>query len=275
MPNSSVPAVSDVGDFYDKAGQFLQTLSGDNTHVGYWEDDSDLSSFPEAQDKLTDLLGAKLDLHPGQRLLDVGCGLGRPALRLAEHLDVDVTGIAVSPWQIGQATRGAEQHGGAGQATFQLADAMSLPFDDDSFDAALALEVLIHVPDVPLALREISRVLRPGGRLVMSDITGAKPMTAGQRKIFTSVMPFNWPVPSLQEYCSTLRAAGFEVVESIDVTDHVRRSYLEIPQGITARRDELVVACGQEVFDRLDQGIRSLTETIRECTGYLVLTCTA
>lgn len=274
MPEQSIPVVTEVGNFYDRAGSFLQTLSGDNTHVGYWEDDTDNSSFSAAQDRLTDLLGSKLDIRPGQRLLDVGCGIGRPALRLARLLEVDVTGIAVSEWQIEQAEQSARQQDLAERVNFRYADAMALPFEDDSFDAALALEVLIHISDVGQALSEISRVVRPGGRLVVSDIVIAKEMTAQQRETFTSIMPFNWPVPSVRDYHGLLQDTGFQIVESVNCTRHIKRSYQEIRDGITRRRENLVAACGQEVFDELSLGIRSLTDTIEDCTEYISLTVT-
>lgn len=79
------PTPDEVGAYYDLMGPFYATLWGDNIHVGYWTGPDDTSSNIEAQDRLTDLLIEKVNLTAGQTLLDVGCGVGRPAIRLSRR----------------------------------------------------------------------------------------------------------------------------------------------------------------------------------------------
>lgn len=182
------PTPDEVGAYYDLMGPFYATLWGDNIHVGYWTGPDDTSSNIEAQDRLTDLLIEKVHLAAGQTLLDVGCGVGRPAIRLSRRTGSSVTGITVSADQVARATRLADQNGVADRVRFQRADATMLPFDDASFDAAWAFESLLHMPDRMRVLREIWRVLRPGGRFVLTDVTEERRCLTSSAHCFTAVL---------------------------------------------------------------------------------------
>ncbi len=97
-----------------------------------------------------------------KRVLEAGCGMGEFAARLARELDSEVTAVDLSPRMV-ELTR---QHG----VDVQLGDVQQLPFADDEFDCVVANWVLYHVPDLDRALREIVRVLEPGGHLVAATV---------------------------------------------------------------------------------------------------------
>jgi SAM-dependent methyltransferase len=107
-------------------------------------------------------------LRPEMRLLDVGCGAGAITAGLVAGV-AEVVGIDASAAELERA-RGRVPAG-----TFVQADAEALPFEDASFDAALAHALLEHLPDPAAALAELRRVLRPGGVLgvASSDWSGA------------------------------------------------------------------------------------------------------
>lgn len=119
-----------------------------------------------APDRAADLdrIWAALDLRPGARLLDAGCGSGQYALALAARGAV-VTGSDLSPEMI----RIAKGHAVAvgADVTWRVGDLAELD-SADSFDAIHARVVLHCVPDLPAALATLRRVLRPGGRLLVS-----------------------------------------------------------------------------------------------------------
>jgi len=109
-------------------------------------------------------------LAPGHNLLDVGCGPGSLSIRLADAVAPgELFGVDIEPSQIDQARRLAEERG-CGNATFQMADVVDLPFEDDFFDMVHCGTVLTYVPDTSVALEEVKRVLRPGGRVACRDM---------------------------------------------------------------------------------------------------------
>jgi ubiquinone/menaquinone biosynthesis C-methylase UbiE len=118
-----------------------------------------------------DLLCRRLELAPGGRALDVGCGTGDDARAMADLVGPRgvVIGVDNSTAMIDEARRRAEA-AGLHQASFQTADALDLPFADGSFDACRADRSLMHVPDARRALAEMARVLRPGGRLAVFEV---------------------------------------------------------------------------------------------------------
>ena len=98
----------------------------------------------------------------GERLLEVGTGTGDDALALAARSGADVVGVDSSQTMVDEARR-------RGLREVALADAAALPFDAESFDACWADRVFQHLADPAAALREMARVTKPGGRLLVVD----------------------------------------------------------------------------------------------------------
>ena len=110
----------------------------------------------------TRILLEYLELRDGLSVLDCGCGMGFYLLALSRLRRLDLVGVDTDPIRLEQARRAAPA------ARLERADAARLPFDDRCFDRVLMTEVLEHVDDDLGALRELRRVLRPGGILAVS-----------------------------------------------------------------------------------------------------------
>jgi ubiquinone/menaquinone biosynthesis C-methylase UbiE len=144
-------------------------------------------------------------------VLEVGIGTG---LNLPYYpSDVRVTGVDLSPGMLAQARDRLREL--SVDATLQEADAQALPFDDASFDSVVSTLVLCSVPDSRAAIREMRRVLRSGGRLLLLDHIGSTwwPVRVGQR--LAEIVS----VRSAGEYFTRRQLpqvvdAGFEVVET-------------------------------------------------------------
>ncbi|MFQ5775082.1 MAG: class I SAM-dependent methyltransferase [Kiloniellaceae bacterium] len=122
---------------------------------------------PDVVAQRRDVLEA-LDLTPGERVLDVGSGPGLLAYDMAAAVGPEgrVRGIDLSEDMLAMSRARCAEHP---WAEFEPADAAKLPYPDGGFDAAVSTQVYEYVPDIPAALAELYRVLRPGGRAVILD----------------------------------------------------------------------------------------------------------
>jgi len=109
-------------------------------------------------------------IGPGDRLLDVACGHGASALLAARELGCRVVGLEYGARAVQDATAAARTAGLDAGVSFRRGDAEALPFESDIFDAVLCECSLCTFPDKARAARELRRVLRPGGRLALSDV---------------------------------------------------------------------------------------------------------
>jgi len=114
----------------------------------------------------------------GCRVLDVGCGDGALAVALSRRGAV-VVGVDASEAMIEAARRNARQHGV--EVAFEVAEARRLPFPAHSFDLVTAITILCFVEDAAPVFRELARVLRPGGRLVIGELGRWNTWSAARR----------------------------------------------------------------------------------------------
>ena len=132
-----------------------------------------------------------LDLAPGRRLLDVACGAGGPALRIAATTGCSIVGVDAHRQAIATARSLAEQRGLETVADFQYADAQApLSFHDGSFDAITCIDAINHLADRPRVIADWARLLKPGGRLLFTDplvVTG--PLTNAEIAQFYRLLP--------------------------------------------------------------------------------------
>ena len=129
-----------------------------------------------------------LDLSPGKTLLDVACGAGGPALRIAAITACSVVGVDVHEQAVTTASSLAAQRGLTKRAEFRSTDATGpLPFSDASFDAITCIDAVNHFSDRPSVLAEWARLLKVGGRLLFTDpITLTGPLTNAEVAVRSS-----------------------------------------------------------------------------------------
>ena len=115
-------------------------------------------------------LAADAGLEPSTRVLDLGCGIGGPARYLAATFGCMVTGVDLSPGFIDAATYLTARSGLSDRVTFQVGDALHLPFGEAAFDAVFLQHVAMNIEDRTALFAEVRRVVTPGGRFVTYDL---------------------------------------------------------------------------------------------------------
>ncbi|HVA91794.1 MAG TPA: methyltransferase domain-containing protein [Chloroflexota bacterium] len=159
---------------------------------------------------LTERLGALLGLGPGMHVLDVAAGTGVSAIHLADRFGCQMTGIDLSEANVAAAQVATARAGVGGLTRFVAGDAERLPFPNDGFDAVICECAFCTFPDKQVAAAEFARVLRPGGRVGMSDLTREGPLPAELDGLLAWIACIADARP-LAEYEAYLRHAGFRI----------------------------------------------------------------
>jgi SAM-dependent methyltransferase len=155
-------------------------------------------------------LATLMNLHPGMRLLDVGCGIGGPARYFAAEHGCKVTGVDLTDEFVRTAQALTRLVNLETTTEFRHASALELPFEEGAFDGAYMIHVGMNVPDKTGVFREVARVIKPGARFTIFDF------------MRRASSPFTFPVPwALSEatsavaepsvYRSALQEAGLRI----------------------------------------------------------------
>ena len=159
----------------------------------------------------TEDAAALMPVRPGERLLDVGSGIGGPARWLARRLGCHVTGVDLTPEFCAVADELTRRTGMTSAVQFHVADALTLPYDAATFDGAYSMNVSMNIADKAGLYRELHRVLRPGGWLLLSEVARGN----GPEPDY----PTPWAATAAASFLATpqqtrdgLVAAGFEVL---------------------------------------------------------------
>jgi len=151
---------------YDVGNEFFSLFLDDSMTYSCGLFSRGASTLEEAQEAKLDLIARKLELAPGQRVLDVGCGWGSFAMHAASRYGVTVTGITLSASQAVLARRRVREAGLSEKVEIRIADYRDLK--DEPFDAISSIGMAEHVGEsqIDVYARSLANVLRPGGQLL-------------------------------------------------------------------------------------------------------------
>jgi SAM-dependent methyltransferase len=198
---------------------------------------------------------ALLDLKPGETVLDLGSGPGLDALLAARQVGPSgqVIGVDMTPAMIERARRTAAEAGLA-QAEFREGRLESLPVEDASVDAVTSNCVINLVPDKAAVFREVARVLRPGGRMAVSDIVLDGPLPEVVAQDTLAWVGCVAGAAPRREYLAMVAAAGLGGIEVLTDFDYIQKIGASLPEELLAKMDR----AGVRVQD-LAGKVRSIT----------------
>jgi cyclopropane fatty-acyl-phospholipid synthase-like methyltransferase len=153
-------------------------------------------------------------------VLDIGSGLGGPAIYLAQTYGCHVTGIDISDERVHLARRAAHAAGVTHRVEFVIGDVLTAAFPADSFDAIVSHNVWLTVANKAYLFERCRRLLRPGGRMASTVIVQTSTVAAPPRQPTEIV----WPIPAVDDYREYAERAGLR----FRALDNVTRSFREV-----------------------------------------------
>lgn len=259
-----------VANSYDQWTEdgILEFYWGEHIHLGHYGSPPQRKDFLVAKSDFVHEMvrwGGLDKLPTGTTVLDVGCGIGGSSRILAKDYGFTVIGITISPQQV---QRAQELTVDGLDVKFQVDDAMALSFSDASFDVVWSIEAGPHMPDKAVFAKELMRVLKPGGVLVLADWNQRderqKPLNFWEKPVMKQLLD-QWSHPafaSIEGFSEVLSETGLVQgeVKTADWTQATLPSWLDsILQGV-ARPQGLVRF-----------GVSGLIKSVREVPTLLLM----
>jgi MPBQ/MSBQ methyltransferase len=254
----------------------LEFYWGEHIHLGHYG--SPTGKFSGQRSEKRDFIQAKFDfvhemvhwggldkLQRGTTVLDVGCGIGGSSRVLAKDYGFAVTGVTISPQQV---KRAQELTPEGVTAQFKVDDALALSFPDASFDVVWSVEAGPHMPDKAQFARELLRVLKPGGILVVADWNQRDdrqvPLNFWEKPVMQQLLD-QWSHPafsSIEGFSELLEATGM-VNGSVTTADWSQET---LPSWLDSIWQGIVRPQGLVKF-----GVAGLVKSLREVPTLLLM----
>jgi arsenite methyltransferase len=222
--------------------------------------------------ELTRHLAEALSLHAGERVLDVASGIGTTALLLAAERDVDVLGVDLGASQVARARDRAAAAGLGGRARFGVGDAERLPVEDGGFDAVVCECAFCTFPDKATAAAELARVLRPGGKVGITDVALDPTRLHEELQSLAGWVACLADARPVGQYVELLGGAGLETTYTESHDDALARMVEQIDARLVAFRMAKLPALEGIDFDAARERTALAAQAVRDgIAGYSLL----
>ncbi len=221
-------------DEYYRSGHFFYRFFWMNKrnlamHFGFW--DKSTKNLNDALINENKIIAEKLCIEKTDKVLDAGCGVGGTAIWVAENYGANVVGITITGRQVELAKKYAKGRSVDGLVDFKQGDFCDTKFPSESFDKIYAIESVCHAEDKADFLREAYRLLKTGGKIIISDgYLINEELNESQKRIYDDLCR-GWVLPNLSTkkyFSDSMQKIGFKNVEFQDLTDKVLKSSKEM-----------------------------------------------
>ncbi|KAK9091597.1 hypothetical protein Sjap_024774 [Stephania japonica] len=204
---------------------------------------------------------AKMHLKPGQKVLDVGCGIGGGDFYMAENFDVEVIGIDLSINMVSFALERAI--GRKCSVEFEVADCTTKEYPDNSFDVIYSRDTILHIQDKPVLFKKFFKWLKPGGMVLVSDY--CKCAGPPSIKFAEYIKQRGYDLHDVEAYGQMLKEAGFSDVVAEDRTGQFLKVLKRELDVIEKEKDDFIRDFSEEDYDDIVDGWKA--KLVRSSSG--------
>lgn len=240
--------------YYDGAADTIyRDIWGENIHLGLFESEGE--SLHTASDRTNQRIAATAGLSAEQNVLEVGCGYGAVARHLAKTVGCQVVATNISKRELAEARRLTNEAGLDDRVQFLYGDFHGLDFEPETFDVYWCQESFLHAADKAQVLQEAYRVLKPGGRLVLTEllVRDGTPDDIRERIYERVGSPEMWDAPAYRQEMHNL---GFRMEVEEDWSPNVARTYGWVREQLEERRKEFEEKIGRDLVDRTSNALQ-------------------
>ena len=219
------------------ADKLYRAIWGENLHFGIYTSPDE--SMEDAMLRTKRRMVEPLGFTPHDVILEVGCGFGTLARFLAREYGCQVVATNYSRRQLAQAKALLQPTGLAHLVRFAWADFHALPYDDATFDYWWCQEAITHSTNKARVFQEAYRVLRPGGKAVLSDQLVRQELLAPDERERIAARHGSTDLWDAAAYQQALQAAGFRIERYEDWSDHIASHFAAVTRRVDEQRSAL------------------------------------
>ena len=266
----------DPAEHYDRVTRAWQYLLGANLHYGYFSSPRD--DLETATLALTARMAERAELTNDLRVLDVGCGLGTPALHLASTFECNVLGITTSKVGVEMATSQAASHPHGHRVKFEQRDAMDNQLPAETFDRVWAMESSHLMENKKQLISECARVMKRGAKFVLCDINQHQPLD--MKFVLAHAKEFDLlrrvygraKMETTSAYRSWCETAGLEVTSIDDISDETICTFERWKDNADKYKNEVIELIGIQSYEDFKSSCDILKGLWRDrVLGYFIL----
>jgi 27-O-demethylrifamycin SV methyltransferase len=253
-------------EHYNSITDAWRHILGDNFHLGYFENGE--GNLDEATERLVDKMASYGNIASQSRVLDVGCGVGGPAIHLHEKLGCSIVGISTSQKGVEQAERESQKKEISRSVQFRVVNALENGFADESFDVVWVMETSHLITDKRKLFAECKRVLKPGGKFVLCDFMLSRRYTLRDRLKYFSMLKLDYitgvfntirafgrmSVETVEFHERAALDIGFRDFEILDISDRVKPTFKHWIANVEGNLEEILKTLSLKQVDQIIKG---------------------